>query len=311
MCPGQRPALSQWLSLHYIPRDAPAWGGAGETLEDATADFALSQMAAALGEDSTHDAFLERSGYWHNLFNPDATPGGGYVQDRNEDGSWPELDPASSRGFAEGSSAQYTWMVPFDVRGLFDAMGGDTAAVRRLDDFFHTPDGGWALTGLGGLQAEMDNEPSVGTPWLYLWARQPDRSQETLREILRRLWSDRPHGIPGNDDLGAMSSWYVWTAVGLFPGLPGRAELLVTSPSFPHVEIHRGNGVTLRVDAPGADSLAYVSGLRVGGEATTRSWLPASFVAEGGALRFTLAEAPDTIWGRGAGDAPPSFPPGG
>jgi len=311
MCPGQRPSLDAWLSLHYIPADGNAWGGAGETLEDAIADFGLAQMAGRLGDGAAHRELLERSGYWRNLFNPEATPERGYIQDRNADGSWTELAPASSRGFAEGSSAQYTWMVPHDVRGLFDAMGGAAAAVERLDDFFRTPDGGWALTGLGGMHAEMDNEPSVGTPFLYLFARRPDRAQETIREVLDRLWSDRPHGIPGNDDLGEMSSWYVWTALGLYPAIPGRADLLVGTPLFPVAEVRRASGPVIRVEAPGADTLTYVRDLQVDGRASTRSWLPESFVATGGTLRFALGAVADTLWGRGAGDVPPSYPPPG
>lgn len=311
MCPGQRPSLDAWLSLHYVPADGNAWGGAGETLEDAIADFGLAQMAERLGDGEAHRELMARSGYWRNLWNPDATPERGYIQDRNRDGSWAEpFDPASSRGFAEGSSAQYTWMVPHDVRGLFDAMGGDGAAVGRLDGFFHTADGGWALTGLGGEHAEMDNEPSVGTPFLYLFAGRPDGAQETIREVLDRLWSDRPHGIPGNDDLGQMSSWYVWTAMGLYPAIPGRAELVVGAPLFPVVEVHRRAGPVIRVEAPGADTLAFVRTLEVDGAPTTRSWLTESFVATGGTLRFGLAAAPDTVWGRGAEDVPPSYPPG-
>ncbi len=311
MCPGQRPSLDHWLTLHYIPAGSNAWGGAGETLEDATADFALAQLAQSLGDQAAHAEFLERSGYWHNVFNPDASEGGGYVQDRNADGSWTEFDPASTRGFAEGSSAQYTWMVPFDVRGLFDAMGGDSVAARRLDDFFRMPDGGWALTGLGGLHAEMDNEPSVGTPWLYLYAARPDRAQETVRRVLDVLWRDRPHGIPGNDDLGAMSSWYVWAAMGMYPAIPGRAEVLLTAPVFPRIQIRRRGGTVIEIEAPGGEAAPYVRALSVNGEPWPRPWLPASFVAEGGTMRFTLSGAPDPRWGRGAGDVPPSFGPEG
>jgi len=310
MCPGQRPSLDRWLTLHYLPAKSNAWGGAGETLEDVTADFSLAQLAARLGDDAAHAEFLERSGYWRNVFNPEATVNGGYVQDRKEDGSWSEFDPASGRGFAEGSSAQYTWMVPFDVRGLFDAMGGDSTAVRRLDDFFRLPGGGWALTGLGGLHAEMDNEPSVGAPWLYLFVARPDRTQETVRRVLDVLWQDRPHGIPGNDDLGAMSAWYVWTAMGLYPGIPGRSELFLTAPLFPVVEVTRRPGAPFRVEAPGVDSARYIRDLTVNGARSTRPWLPESFVAGGGTLHFTVSAKPDTVWGRGADDVPPSFPPG-
>lgn len=310
MCVGQRPALDQWLSIHYIPASSNAWGGAGETLEDVTADFALAELALHAGDTAGHARFRERSGYWRNLFNPAATPEGGYIQDRNADGTWTRFDPASTRGFAEGSSAQYTWMIPFDPAGLFAAMGGDTAALRRLDAFFHNDDGSWALTRLGGRKAELDNEPSIGAPWLYLFAGRPDRAHALIHEVRNRLWSDRPDGIPGNDDLGAMSSWFVWAALGMYPNYPGRAELLLTSPLFPEAVIRRANGVTITVRATGDNpAIPYVRALRVNGRPSTRAWVPASFVAQGGDLTFSLADAPDPRWGTGPNDAPPSFPP--
>jgi predicted alpha-1,2-mannosidase len=309
-CVGQRPSLDAWLSLHYIPTVSNAWGGAGETLEDVTADFSLAQLARRLGDDSTYNEFQARTGYWRNVFNPEASATAGYIQNRNSDGSWPELDPASSRGFAEGSSAQYTWMVPFDVGGLFEVMGGPEAANRRLDAFFHNSDGSWALTALGGLHAEMDNEPSVGAPWLYLFAGRPYRTQEAVRRILDGLWSATPYGLPGNDDLGAMSSWYVWSAMGMYPGIPGRAELLLASPLFPRIVVQRPDGTTINITAPRAGTAAfYVRGLRVDGRATRRPWLPEPFIVQGGRLEYDLAAVPDTSWGAGPDDVPPSFPP--
>jgi predicted alpha-1,2-mannosidase len=312
-CVGQRPSLDDWLRLHYIPAKSNAWGGAGETLEDATADFALAQLAHRLHDDAGYRTFLARSGYWRNLYDPAATPEAGYIQDRNADGSWTtDFDPGSDQGFAEGSSAQYTWMVPFDVHGLFQVMGGNSVALRRLDAFLHNPDGSWALTGVGDTHAELDNEPSLGAPWLYLYAGQADRTQATIRRVLDSLWGDRPDGMPGNDDLGEMSSWYVWSALGMYPGIPGRAELLLASPLFPRAVIQRNGGARLTIDAPAAnDTTAYVHGLTVDGEPSARAWLPASFIADGGTLRFELSDAPDPDWASAPADAPPSFPSGG
>ncbi len=312
MCPGQRPSLDQWLSLHYIAAESNAWGGAGETLEDVSADFSLSQLALRLGDEASHTEFLERSGYWRNLFNSEATPEAGYIQNRNIDGSWPPFDPGSTRGFAEGSSAQYTWMVPFDVQGLMDAMGGKDRANVRLDDFFHHEDGGWALTGFGGLKAEMDNEPSIGAPWLYLFSGKPAQAQEIVRQVQTTLWSDQPTGIPGNDDLGAMSAWFVWSAMGLYPGIPGRAELLVGSPLFPLMVIQRPGerAITIRAPAAAVD-VPFVHEFTVDGNLWTRPWLPEEFVARGGELDFHLTATPDPLWGSAPEDAPPSFGPSG
>ncbi len=306
-CAGERPALADWLKLHYIPAHANAWGGAGETLEDATADFALSQLAARVGDDSAARRFLARSGNWRNVYNPAAGGGMGYVQNRNADGAWPPLDPSSSDGFAEGSAAQYTWMVPFDVGGLFAEMGGRTAAADRLDAFFHQSGGSWALTRSGGMHAEMANEPSIATPWLYDYAGRPYMAQQTIRHILHGLWRDAPGGIPGNDDLGEMSSWYVWAALGLYPEIPGRSELLLGSPLFPRVIIHRGRR-TIRIRASGSGP--YVQHLEVDGRIRRKPWLPESFVSRGGRADFRLSPAPNTRWGAAAADMPPSFAPG-
>jgi predicted alpha-1,2-mannosidase len=308
-CVGQRPSLDQWLKLHYIASKSHAWGGAGETLEDASADFALSELARRVGDDKGRAQFLTRAGYWRNLFNPNATPTGGYIQNRNADGSWPAFTPDTDDGFVEASAAVYLWMVPFDVHGLFDTLGGRDKATVRLDAFFHDKDGQWALTKAGPLHAELDNEPSVATPWLYDYAGQPWKTQKAVRIVVDTIWKNAPDGIPGNDDLGEMSSWYVWAALGMYPEIPGRAELLLGSPLFPHAVVH-GSGGDVVIDAPGASSaMPYVTALRVDGKRHEQPWLPPSFVEHGGQLHFELSATPNTQWGSGVDNAPPSFPP--
>ncbi|MEU0560777.1 GH92 family glycosyl hydrolase [Dactylosporangium sp. NPDC006015] len=302
MVVGERPSLDKWLSINYIPANGNAWGGAGETLEDSVADFGVSQLAQRLGSTTTASQFLARSQYWKNVYNPG---NGGYIQDRNENGTWPSFSPGSSNGFAEGSAAQYTWMIPHNVRGLFDKMGGNATAVSRLDSFFHNSDGSWALTGAGGTKSEMDNEPSIGVPWLYNFAGRADKAQQTIRQVLNALWTPTPSGIPGQDDLGAMSAWYVWSAMGMHPLTPGRAELLLSAPLFPGVTVKRGNGKTITITAPGAAT--YVQSLTVNGTASTRAWLPESFVANGGTLAFTVGTTANPSWGSAVADAPPSF----
>ncbi len=308
-CVGQRPSLDQWLSLHYIATTSHAWGGAAETLEDATADFALSQLASRAGDREGEQRFLTRAGYWRNLFNPKATPDAGYIQNRNADGSWPAFSPDTEDGFVEGSASVYLWMVPFDVQGLFDAMGGRAKAAERLDRFFHDDKGQWALTGAGPLHAELDNEPSVGAPWLYAFAGQPYKTQEAVRIVVNTLWKNAPEGIPGNDDLGEMSSWYVWSALGLYPAIPGRAELVIGSPLFPSAVVHRAGGDVI-IDAPAASAeTPFVHALTVDGKPHESPWLPESFATYGGHLHFDLRAQADKQWGSDPDKAPPSFPP--
>lgn len=308
-CVGQRPGLDQWLKLHYIPVGAPAWGPAADTLEDATADFALSELARRMGEEALRGQFLERAQYWKNIFNAQATPEGGYMQNRNADGSWPKFDPASDDGFVEGSAAQYLWMVPFNVKGLFEELGGMEKANQRLNAFFYNADGTLAVTDSGGLHAELNNEPSIETPWLFDFSAQPWKTQEAVRRVLNTIWTNTPKGMPGNDDLGEMSSWYVWSAMGMYPEIPGRAELVLGSPLFTRVRVKRAAGdIEVKAEGAGTDA-PYVQSLKVNGEATEKTWLPESFVEKGGTVEFVLGKAANKEWGTKAEDAPPSFAP--
>ncbi|MES5818508.1 GH92 family glycosyl hydrolase [Streptomyces sp. RG80] len=307
---GQRPSLDKYLKLRYMPSVSNAWGGAAETLEMSGADFALSRLAAVAGEKETAVYFAGRSQWWQNNFNLAADPGGGYIADRNADGSWVTgFTPATGRGFVEGTAAQYTWMVPHNPAGLFAAMGGRERALDRLDAFFRKADGSWALTGSGGEKSELDNEPSINVPYLYAYAGAPARTQETVRAAMRQLWSTRPGGIPGNDDLGAMSAWYVFSALGMYPQVPSRAELVLASPLFPRIEIDRPGGADISISAQGAAADApYIHELKVDGLASQRPWLPASFVRDGGRLDYVLSAAPpERAWGSAVEDAPPSF----
>ena len=308
-CVGQRPSLDLWLKLHYIPVAANAWGPAADTLEDATADFAVSELARRMGDDATRRQFLERAQYWKNIFNPRATPEGGYIQNRNADGTWPKFDPASVDGFVEGSAAQYLWMVPFNAQGLFTMLGGKEKASQRLNAFFYNPDGSLSVTESGGLHAELNNEPSIETPWLFDFLGQPWKTQEAVRRVLNTIWTNSPKGMPGNDDLGEMSSWYVWSAIGMYPEIPGRAELVLGSPLFTSIRIRRAAG-DIVVKAHGAGTNApYVQSLKVNGKTTTKTWLSEGFVEHGGTLEFELSATPSKHWGTSAEDMPPSFEP--
>ncbi len=321
-CVGQRPGLDQWLKLHYIPVGAPAWGPAADTLEDVSAEFGISALAGHLGDEALRQRFAVRAQYWKNIWNPKAAPDGGYFMNRNADGSWPAVQsdddndndhkphaftPATGAGFVEGSAAQYVWMVPFNVAGLFEQMGGRDKAVARLDHFFYDDKGAPAVTKAGPLHAELDNEPSIETPWLYDFAGQPWKTQQLVRQVLNTIWKNEPSGIPGNDDLGEMSSWAVFASMGIYPEIPGRAELVLGSPLFSRVTIHRKEG-DVHILAPGATTdKFYVHRVRVNGKASSKTWLPESFALKGGTLEFDLSDTPDKSWGVNPGDEPPSF----
>ncbi|WUH89683.1 GH92 family glycosyl hydrolase [Streptomyces sp. NBC_00433] len=310
-CVGQRPALDQYLKLGYVPSDnCHCWGGAAETLEDAAADFGLSELAGAVGDKSVQKTFAERSNNWTNVFDPNATAQGGYMRDRNSDGSWAgtNFTPSTGNGFVEGSSARYNWMVYSDVAGLAQALGGNATAIQRLDAFFHASDGSFDFSAQDDTRYDATNEPDINAPYLYDYFGAPYKTQQTVRAETDKLWTNTPGGIPGNDDAGTMSSWYVFSALGMYPQVPSRADLVLSTPIFPKAVIRTGSGHTITVNAPQASAQnIYIQGLRVDGKKSKQPWVPASFTTKGGTLDYTLGATPDTKWGSSAKDAPPSF----
>jgi len=306
-CVGERPGLDQWLKYHYMPVGSPGWGSAADTLELAAADFGVAQLAEQNGDAENAKLFRTRAGWWRNLFNPST----GYIQPRNADGSWKPTDfnIENDDDYVEGSGAQYLWMVPFDPAGLFETLGGVDKASKRLDSFFYNPDGSLAVTKSGMSHTELDNEPSIASPWLYDSTGAPWKTQEVVRAAMKQIWTNAPDGISGNDDLGEMSSWYVWAALGMYPLYPGRGELVLGSPMFEEAVIDRANGrVVIRAKGAAMDA-PYITALSIDGAPAEKPWLPASFVTKGGTLDVSLAKTPAKNWGSHPHDAPPSFGP--
>jgi hypothetical protein len=240
---------------------------------------------------------------------PPATDGPfvGWMRDRYANGTWAEgFSPSTERGFVEGSSARYTWMVYSDVVGLARRMGGNATAIKRLDAFFRKPDGSFDFTATKSTRYDPTNEPDIQTPYIYNYLGAAYKTQETVRAEIDTLWTNTTGGIPGNDDAGTMSAWYVFSALGLYPTIPTRADLALTSPLFPRAVIHLGSGKTMTIDAPQASQAnKYIQGLTVRGKATNKAWIPASMVASGGSLVYALGSTPDADWGSTPGDVPP------
>ncbi len=298
----EREGYADYLRLGYVPADVQrGLSSASITLEYANDDFAIAQFANSLGDSTDYSAYLQRSGNWRNIFNAAS----GYVQPRDANGSWaPGFVPTSQNGFQEGDSAQYSWMETFDLRGLFDQMGGNSAVVSRLDAFFSKLNDGPV-----SQYAWMGNEPTVEVPWEYDFAQAPSHAQDVVRRIETQLFTNTPGGLPGNDDGGETSSWYVFAAIGLYPEITAVGGFVIGSPLFSSVTLGLSGGHTLQVNAPGAsDSQPYVQSLTLDGNPTTSLWLPWSTVQKGASLDFTLGSSPSG-WGTGPQDAPPSYSP--
>lgn len=299
-----RPGLARLEQLGRLPSNGTYgccnfYGAASTTLEYDSADFALSAFAGALGHTADQHRFADRAQDWQNLFDS----GSGFIRPRDASGSWTAgFSPTSGKNFVEGDSWQYTPMVPFNVHGLATAMGGNAALARYLDTDLSS------LTGAGG-HTDLGNEPSLNIPWEYDYIGRPYQTQKVVRQVQDQIWTDGPAGLAGNDDLGEMSSWYVWSALGMYPETPGTADLALGSPLFDQAVITLPSGRTLTVNGTGAaDDAPYVQSATWNGRAWNAAHAPDGALTAGGTLTYVLGTAPDTSWASDASAAPRSYP---
>jgi putative alpha-1,2-mannosidase len=242
----ERPGLADYLLFRYIPLDQRQgfiWGAASTSLEYMSDDFAIARVAAASGNSKLAHVMLTRSRSWRRLLNPHSR----FLEPRNADGSFlPDapIDEEWVPGYTEGTGRVYSWHVPHDLRDLIEEIGGDGVATGRLDRLFTRLTAGTGAS-FNGRYAEMANEPSFELPWIYLWTNKPERAQQVVRRI-QRLFRLTPDGLPGDDDLGTTSAWYVWSALGLYPEIPGVDGLAVIDAAFPKIVINTRNPWTIR-----------------------------------------------------------------
>ena len=217
-----RPGLKQYLDKGYY--------NASIQLEYTSADFAIGQFALhAVGDEFASWRYFHFARSWKNLYNSDT----GWLQSRNPDGSWKSL----GEDFRESTYKNYFWMVPYDIAGLVEIIGGKEKAEKRLDEFFTRLDAGyndaWFASG---------NEPSFHIPWIYNWIGRPYKTQEIINRVLNEQYSSKIDGLPGNDDLGTMGAWYVFACIGLYPEIPGVGGFTVNTPIFSSVKVHLKKG---------------------------------------------------------------------
>ena len=277
-----RPGLKQFLEKGWYPE-------ASLHLEMISSDFAIGKFCSlALGDPWTPTEYLNRAKTWRNLFNPENL----WIQSRDSEGNWADL----YRGWAESTHTRYFWMVPYDIGGLVEAIGGVKPAEKRLDDLF---DG--FLDDTTAMKYTLSNEPSMHIPWCYNWVGRPDKASDIIELLRMTQYTNTPAGIPGNDDMGVLSAWYVFASMGIYPMIPGVGGFTVNTPAFPKVVIHRQDGdITILRKGTGR----YISGLKVNGEDVGTAWIPWEPLADGGTIEFKTSSKP-AAWG--TSELPPSY----
>jgi putative alpha-1,2-mannosidase len=279
------------------------------TLDLAYGHFCTARVARAVNDHRLADDLEWRARGWINAFDP-AT---GLLRDSE---------------FYEGGKWNYSFRLIHDMAARIELAGGDPGFVGMLDRFFgydaepvkqpgRCPDpaemaAGYALNRFEGL----NNEPDMEAPWAYHYAGRPDRTAQVVHSALTWQFGTGPGGLPGNDDSGGLSSWYVWASLGLFP-VAGQNLFLVNAPAFERAAIQAGDSefvietsghreMPIGVDGIEHDPpVQYVQSATLNGEPLHATHLSASEIHRGGRLHLRLGPEP-SAWG--ANHRPPSYP---
>lgn len=281
-----RPKLRDYLHKGYT--------NASLHLEYTSADFALSRFAI----DGCNDAFAQwefegRARSWKNLFNPET----GWIQCKDDEGNWREFS-GSWEDYCEASYKTYFWMVPYNLKGLIDIIGGAEAAEQRLDHLAREIDASpfedWFPAG---------NEPGFQIPWIYNWMGKPHKSSALINRILNELYHVATDGLPGNDDMGTMGAWYVFACTGLYPMIPGVGGFTLNTPIFEKVVYHLPNGKDVVING-GSEKNIYTQSLKLNGKPHDRAWVDLKDLTSGAVLEYKTGSKP-SAWATTT--LPPSY----
>ena len=304
--------LRDYMRLGYVPEDREP-ESVSKTLEYAFDDWTIARMARAMGKADIAAQFEKRAGNWRNVFDPSV----GFARPKLSNGQFREpFDPARAgegSGFTEGNSWQYSWYEPQDVGGLIHELGGDDKLVAKLDAVFDAkidPKVFATLEDVSGLIGwyAHGNEPSHHIAYLYDYAGAPWKTQQRLARIMRSQYAPTPSGLAGNDDLGQMSAWYIFTALGFYPVAPASNQYVIGRPFVRRAVLHLPNGKTFTILADHLDDAhPYVGSVSLDGKPLERVWIGHDEIMAGGELHFVMAAQPNKQWGTQPRDRPYSM----
>ncbi len=277
-------------------------------LEFAYDDWAIAQMAKAMGHEDDYRTYIERSQNYINVFDGDTK----FFRGKRLDGNWETpFNPLEvGRAYTEATAWQYRFFVPHDINGLIQLFGGKENFIQALDDLYavesdvhgEMPD----ITGLIGQYAH-GNEPSHHMAYLYSYIGQPWKTQELTRRLLHEMYKPTPEGIVGNEDCGQMSAWYILSSLGFYSVCPGTNEFVLTSPLFKKATVCLANGKTLVITANDPAKNVYIDKVELNGKEIDNNFIPYDQLMEGGELKFTLTSQPNRVRGTAAAAIPYSY----
>jgi predicted alpha-1,2-mannosidase len=293
--------LDSYMKLGYVAIDKEP-EAASKTVEYAFDDWTIARMARQMGRADIADRFEKRAANWRNSFDAKT----GWVRARLSTGEFrTPFDPTAidyGSDYTEGDAWQYSWFMPQDEGGLVKLLGGDKKTVAKLDAMFDYDDSkldyskSEDISGLIG-QYIHGNEPSHSDAYLYDYAGAPWRTQERLKQIVDTQYAPTPDGLVGNDDLGQMSAWLIFTGLGFYPVTPGSGQYVLGRPFVSDARINLPSGKVFEVRTDNlSDKNLYVERVLLNGKLLPRVYITHDEIEAGGVLRFVMGPRPNTRW---------------
>ena len=287
--------IEDYLKYGYVPEDKSS-SSVSKTLEYAYDDWCIAQIAKKNGDTKTEAEYLKRSESYKKVYNPKS----GFMHPKLSDGNFKkEFDPMDThgQGFIEGNAFNYGLYVPQNVPEMIKMMGGKSKFSKHLDDIFTTEiadkyiEQNEDITRDGIIGNYVHgNEPGHHIPYLYNYTDDAWKTQQRVRDIMKKMYSPDVDGLCGNDDAGQMSAWYIFSALGFYPVLPGSDEYQFGSPIVKSAKINLENGRTVTIKAENqSEENIYVSKILVNGKEVKNHILKHSDIANGGEIIFQMS----------------------
>jgi len=294
-----RKQLKYYKKYGFIPYDLSGKDAVSRTLEYSFDDWCVTRLAKDFN-DEENLYYNQRGKFYKNLFSKKI----GFMKPKNSEYKWlDKFDPMEQSGyFTEANSYQYTTFAPQDIEGMIELMGGEVVFEKWLDTFFTkeidaTKINVVDMTGIIGQYAH-GNEPSHHIPYLYNYVGASWKTQKLTRQILTTLYTDKPDGLIGNDDLGQLSAWYVLSAMGFYSVTPGMDYYVIGSPLFDSVTLNLENGNSFKIVANNNNKEnVYIQSVKLNGEIYSKSYLKHQDIMQGGQLVFEMGNKPNKKWG--------------
>ncbi len=298
--------VPDYIEYGYLPQDK-AGGSVTVTLEYAFDDWCIAQVAKKLNKTADYATFMNRAKSYAHLFDSQT----GFMRAKTSDGKfvepfdpfWSEHDFDKSQ-YIEGNAWQHSFFVPHDVRGLAQLYGGNDGLNSKLDELFAAPSemhGENISPDASGFigQYAHGNEPSHHIAYMYSYIGEAWKTQERLHEIVDSMYHDRPDGYAGNEDVGQMSAWAVWSIAGLYPVNPASGEYVFGSPMADEVVFALPTNKTFTIRTLGSGTKnKYIQSVTLNGVPYENTYIRHEDLLNGGELVFKMGAKPNKRYGR-------------